>query len=199
MRRSGRLRGTMTADADTSGRHGGKEATAVQTIATTVLERAGWRLRLGRSWRGLCYLGLDGNDRDGLEQHARRYFDGADIVDDPAALGDDVAQVGSYLEGTRRQVDLDLDLRGTPFQVAVWRELLQIPYGGTATYGEVAKAVGSPGGARAVGQAVHVNPVAIVVPCHRVVAGGGRLGGYGGGLATKRRLLALEGAPALRD
>lgn len=171
----------------------------MQAISTAVLERAGWRLRLGRSWRGLCYLSLDAEDREGLERHAARFFDAAEVVDDATALAADLEQVGAYLEGTRRAVDLDLDLRGTDFQVAVWRALLHIPYGGTLTYGEVARAVGRPGGARAVGQAVHVNPVAIVVPCHRVVAGGGRIGGYGGGLETKRRLLALEGAPALRD
>ncbi len=91
-----------------------------------------------------------------------------------------------------------LDLRGTPYQRAVWRALLAIPWAEVRTYGEIARELGS--GARAVGGANHRNPVAILVPCHRVVAGGGGLGGYGGGLERKRWLLAHEAAhaPALR-
>lgn len=170
-----------------------------EAIATAVVEHAGWRLRLGRSWRGLCYLGLGPDDGDGLARLARRHFGGPEVVEDGAALAAETEALRAYLDGRRRAFDLDLDLRGTQFQVKVWRRLLHIPYGGTATYGEVARAVGVPLGARAVGQAVHDNPVAVVVPCHRVVAGGGRIGGYGGDLGTKRRLLALEGAPPLRD
>jgi len=93
-----------------------------------------------------------------------------------------------------------LDLHGTPFRLAVWRELIAIPWGDVRTYGEVAERMGRPGAARAVGGANHHNPVAILVPCHRVVAGGGRLGGYAGGVAVKAKLLAHEAAnaPALR-
>jgi methylated-DNA-[protein]-cysteine S-methyltransferase len=91
-----------------------------------------------------------------------------------------------------------LDLRGTPFQRAVWKALLAIPWAEVRTYGEIARELNS--GARAVGGANHRNPVAVLVPCHRVVAGGGGLGGYGGGLERKRWLLAHEAAhaPALR-
>jgi len=85
-----------------------------------------------------------------------------------------------------------LDLRGTPFQVKVWRALLDIPYGELKTYGWVAKSVGAPDAARAVGGAVGANPVPIIVPCHRVIASGGRLGGYSEGLDIKRRLLTVE-------
>jgi methylated-DNA-[protein]-cysteine S-methyltransferase len=93
-----------------------------------------------------------------------------------------------------------LDLRGTPFQLAVWASLQQIPWGEVRTYGELARLLGRSGGARAVGGANHENPVAILVPCHRVVQAGGRLGGYGGGVDKKRWLLAHEAAhaPALR-
>ena len=91
-----------------------------------------------------------------------------------------------------------LDLRGTPYQQAVWRALLAIPWAEVRTYGEIARELGS--GARAVGGANHRNPVSVLVPCHRVVAGNGGLGGYGGGLERKRWLLAHEAAhaPALR-
>jgi methylated-DNA-[protein]-cysteine S-methyltransferase len=93
-----------------------------------------------------------------------------------------------------------LDLRGTPFQLAVWDALRAIPWGEVRTYGEIARLLGREGGARAVGAANGQNPIAILVPCHRVVAAGGRLGGYAGGLDVKRWLLAHEAAhaPALR-
>jgi O-6-methylguanine DNA methyltransferase len=83
-------------------------------------------------------------------------------------------------------------LRGTAFQCRVWEELTRIPYGSTRTYGEVAKAIGKPGAARAVGTACGSNPGPLIVPCHRVVRGGGALGGYGLGLPRKKALLAME-------
>ena len=103
-------------------------------------------------------------------------------------------QLEEYFAGQRREFNLPLDLHGTEFQRRCWDELVQIPFGETRSYAEIARAVGSPNGFRAVGQANHHNPVAIVVPCHRVLAGGKELGGYGGGLPTKAFLLRLEGA-----
>ena len=103
-------------------------------------------------------------------------------------------QLEEYFAGKRRKFTLRLDLRGTDFQKKCWNELLGIPYGRTCSYAEIARAVGSPNAYRAVGQANHYNPVAIVVPCHRVLAHGTALGGYGGGLAIKAFLLRLEGA-----
>ncbi len=108
-------------------------------------------------------------------------------------------QLDEYFAGKRRDFDLKLDLRGTPFRKRCWDELLRIPYGKTKSYGEIAREVGCPKGSRAVGQANHYNPVAIIVPCHRVLAGGERLGGYGGGLPTKAFLLRLEGARFRED
>ncbi len=107
-------------------------------------------------------------------------------------------QLEEYFAGERRAFELDLAPSGTPFQLSVWRALCAIPYGETASYGEIAAAVGQPGAARAVGGANNRNPIAIVVPCHRVIGAGGSLTGYGGGLPRKRQLLALEaGVPAL--
>jgi O-6-methylguanine DNA methyltransferase len=103
-------------------------------------------------------------------------------------------QMEEYFAGRRRSFDLALDLRGTAFRKRCWSQLLKIPYGETRSYAEIARAVGNPNGFRAVGQANHYNPVAIIVPCHRVLAGGHYLGGYGGGLPTKAFLLRLEGA-----
>ncbi len=103
-------------------------------------------------------------------------------------------QLQEYFSGKRRNFDLALDLRGTEFYQRCWQQLLQIPYGETCSYADIARAVGSPKSFRAVGQANHHNPVAIIVPCHRVLAAGCYLGGYGGGLPVKAFLLRLEGA-----
>jgi O-6-methylguanine DNA methyltransferase len=105
-----------------------------------------------------------------------------------------VRELEEYFAGTRRQFDFPLDLRGTEFQLACWRALIAIPYGETRSYGDIARSVGRPQGFRAVGMANNRNPVAIVVPCHRVIASDGTLCGYGGGLDIKRKLLELEGA-----
>lgn len=99
-----------------------------------------------------------------------------------------------YLAGERRDFDLPLHPRGTPFQRRVWQALGDIPYGQTRTYAQIARAVDSPRGFRAVGMANHRNPIPILIPCHRVVGSGGTLTGYAGGLEMKKALLALEGA-----
>jgi methylated-DNA-[protein]-cysteine S-methyltransferase len=105
-----------------------------------------------------------------------------------------LGELDEYFAGERREFSMPLDLRGTPFQLACWRALLDIPYGETRTYAEIARAIGHPQAFRAVGMSNNRNPIAIVVPCHRVIATGGSLCGYGGGLDVKRMLLDLEHA-----
>ena len=105
-----------------------------------------------------------------------------------------IRELEEYFAGHRREFSFPLDLRGTEFQVACWHALLRIPYGETRSYADIARAVGRPQGFRAVGMANNRNPIAIVVPCHRVIASDGTLCGYGGGLDIKRKLLELEGA-----
>ena len=107
-------------------------------------------------------------------------------------FGDVVAQLGEYFAGERTAFDLPLHPVGSDFELAVWEQLTLIPYGETRSYGYVAKAVGEPGGAQAVGAANGRNPLAIVVPCHRVIGADGSLVGFGGGLPRKRFLLDLE-------
>ncbi len=111
-----------------------------------------------------------------------------------ASLSQYTCELEEYFAGARRQFTFPLDLRGTDFQVACWRALLAIPYGETRTYADIARAIGRSQGFRAVGMANNRNPIAIVVPCHRVIASDGTLCGYGGGLDIKRKLLELEGA-----
>ncbi len=105
-----------------------------------------------------------------------------------------VKELEEYFLGKRREFRFPLDLRGTDFQLACWRALLAIPYGETRSYADIARAVSKPNAFRAVGMANNRNPIAIVVPCHRVIASDGKLCGYGGGLDVKRKLLELEGA-----
>jgi methylated-DNA-[protein]-cysteine S-methyltransferase len=102
-------------------------------------------------------------------------------------------QLGEYFAGERTSFDVPLAPEGTAFQQRVWDALRTIPYGATASYGEIAAQVGSPGASRAVGLANGRNPISIVVPCHRVIGADGSLTGYGGGLPAKRALLDLEG------
>lgn len=106
-------------------------------------------------------------------------------------------QLTDYFRGALKQFNLPLRPRGTTFQNRVWAALREIPYGETASYGEIARRIGMPGAARAVGAANGRNPIPIVVPCHRVIGSQGRLTGYGGGLEIKRKLLELERSEAL--
>lgn len=123
-------------------------------------------------------------------------FDGYTVLEseevDSPLLREAERQLASYFAGQLQVFSLPLCTRGTPFQEKVWCALQKIPYGETRTYGELAAMIGQPTAARAVGGANHRNPLAIIIPCHRVVAAHGGLGGYGGGLDKKQWLLALE-------
>ena len=109
-------------------------------------------------------------------------------------LREAASQLHAYFARNLRRFHLPLDMPGTKFQESVWRALGEIPYGETRSYAQIAAAIGTPKAVRAVGAANGANPVAIVVPCHRVIGSGGKLTGYGGGLPLKKRLLELEGA-----
>jgi methylated-DNA-[protein]-cysteine S-methyltransferase len=151
------------------------------TIATSL-----GRLTAQFSDRGVCSLSFGGTSRKAAPA----------LAGHPHLL---VARLRTlllqYAAGRRGALDIPLDLSaGTPFQRKVWETLRSIPYGETRSYGWVARQIGKPRASRAVGAACGANPIAIIVPCHRVVAGDGTLGGYTGGLAIKRRLLRLEGS-----
>jgi methylated-DNA-[protein]-cysteine S-methyltransferase len=127
---------------------------------------------------------------DGMEEQIARTF-GARVLRSP--LDDVRRELDEYFEGKRRAFDLALDLRVAPFYEDVLRELAQVPYGHTDTYGALAKRAGRPKAARAVGTVMNRNPIPIVLPCHRIVGANGALTGYAGGLDVKRHLLQLEG------
>ncbi|RKS80083.1 methylated-DNA-[protein]-cysteine S-methyltransferase [Motilibacter peucedani] len=111
---------------------------------------------------------------------------------DAAGFDEVLAQLEEYFAGDRKEFDVRLSVTGTPFQRRVWDALVEIPYGSTWSYGQLAAAVGVPGAARAVGLANGRNPVSIIVPCHRVIGASGSLTGYGGGVERKKLLLDLE-------
>lgn len=144
-------------------------------------------LLLAASGQGLCGLYFD--------EH--RHFKGPQgwlASDDHPHLRRAAAQLDEYFDGRRQAFDLPLDLAGTPFQRKVWEKLSQVPYGATVSYLLHAQAAGAGHAVRAVGTAIGRNPVSIIVPCHRIVAGNGALAGYAGGLERKRYLLAFEAA-----
>ncbi|MBX6365853.1 MAG: methylated-DNA--[protein]-cysteine S-methyltransferase, partial [Gemmatimonadetes bacterium] len=128
---------------------------------------------------------------------ARELASGEEVVWDGARAAAVVAQLEEYFRGERREFDLPLAPRGTAFQQRVWAELRKVPYGATISYGELAERLGLRGAtaARAIGRANATNPIAIVVPCHRVIGADGALTGYAAGLDLKAKLLALEGVP----
>jgi O-6-methylguanine DNA methyltransferase len=171
----------------------------MEILHSTVLDSSIGPLFLAASDRGLVALEFDRrlpgqqtirpNPRDLRAESKSLLFQ-----DSAGQMRDYVRELKEYFAGTRREFSFPLDLRGTEFQLACWNALLAIPYGETRTYGDIARAVNRPTGFRAVGMANNRNPIAIVVPCHRVIASDGKLCGYGGGLDIKRRLLELEGA-----
>jgi methylated-DNA-[protein]-cysteine S-methyltransferase len=151
---------------------------------------------------GPLTLVAEGGSLTGLYMEQHRHGPGAEgtgVPGDPAEAPFAAAarQLAEYFDGRLTVFDLPLDMAGTPFQQRVWAALLDIPYGATATYGQLAADLGNPSASRAVGLANGRNPVSIIVPCHRVVGSDGSLTGYGGGLERKRFLLDLERAPSM--
>lgn len=160
---------------------------------------AGWvetelgRLLVACTEAGVCFVDLQPDlAEQGFEKWRQRVIPDSRVVATSKVLDEARDELASYARGERRAFDVPQDLFGTDFQRSVWFELKRIPYGATCTYGQVARAIDNPGATRAVGLANNRNPVPIMVPCHRVVAAGG-LGGFGGGVEMKHRLLALEG------
>ena len=164
----------------------------MEAVHTAQIETPIGRLRLASTARGLAYVELPHPSGRSLESWLRRSLRGARREDGFAPNRAAAVQIVEYLEGKRTAFELALDPLGTEFQRGVWQALVAIPYGETRSYAEVARAVGRPDAVRAVGAANGANPLSIVVPCHRVIASDGSLGGYGGGLPLKARLLAME-------
>ena len=150
------------------------------------------RLLVAATERGVCRVALGENDA-ALAAELTAEFPAARVVEDRSGkLHGWVTAILAYLDGREPDLDLPLDIRATAFQRRVWQELTKIPFGQTRTYTEIAKRIGRPTAARAVAQACATNPVALIIPCHRVVREGGDLGGYRWGVDRKRSLLKKE-------
>ena len=149
-------------------------------------------MRVASSERGVVYLQLPRASGRGFEGWLRRHAPDAEVRAGYEPNRAAIQQITEYLHGKREAFELALDLRATPFQQRVYEALVELPYGETRTYTEIAQRIGAAKAVRAVGTANGANPVSLIVPCHRVVAAGGKLGGYGGGLPMKKKLLAME-------
>ena len=150
------------------------------------------RLLVAATEKGICMIAIGQSDEE-LETKLYADFADASVKRDDRGIRATRKAVENRIAGKSLDDKLPLDLHGTPFQIAVWKEMLRIPAGSTRSYGDVARRIGRPKAFRAVAQACGANPVPIVVPCHRVAASGGALGGYTGGLDRKLALLASEG------
>ena len=169
------------------------------TISLSTVASPLGMISIASSQHGLGYLGFGEWARQQALAWARRWLPDATILLDQPAPPDLAAQLAAYFAGDLREWSLALDLRGTPFQLAAWQALCQIPYGQTRAYSEHAAAIGHPRAVRAVGAANGANPISLIVPCHRLIGKSGSLIKYGGGLDIKRRLLELEGALAIAN
>ncbi|MBW2713197.1 MAG: methylated-DNA--[protein]-cysteine S-methyltransferase [Deltaproteobacteria bacterium] len=178
----------------------------MENLVTTSFASPIGSLRLIAGDAGILWLRLPRTNNKNSLLEARswseQHLPGSVLRQDPQAkfLCDAREELLASLHGERTRFSVALDLRCTPFQRSVYEILESIPYGSVLSYGQVAEKLGKPGASRAVGNACGANPLALFIPCHRVVASAGGLGGFGGGLALKRKLLALErktlGAPA---
>jgi AraC family transcriptional regulator of adaptative response/methylated-DNA-[protein]-cysteine methyltransferase len=174
-------------------RRGGKGLVISYASAQTPLGL----LMIGATDRGICFLQF-GETHEGLATELQRQFPAATTQAMPPShaseFSDWMAALNRHLRGLEPRLDLPLDVRGTAFQLIVWRYLQRVPYGEVRSYAEVAEAIGRPSAARAVARACASNGVALLIPCHRVVRGTGELGGYRWGVQRKRVLLDTERA-----
>lgn len=166
----------------------------METLFTTRFETPVGSLRIVSSEKGLAYVELPHANGRGFAGWMKSYSPDANVIERRTAHDEVIDQLFEYTSGERRVFELELDLRATPFQKAVYKYVAKIGYGETATYSDIAAAIKNPKAVRAVGAANGANPIPLVIPCHRVIARGGALQGYAGGLDMKARLLAMERA-----
>jgi AraC family transcriptional regulator of adaptative response/methylated-DNA-[protein]-cysteine methyltransferase len=174
-------------------RGGSGETIRFVTVSTPL----GWAL-VAATKRGICMTAL-GDDRDQLAAALRQRFPAAEVIAEDSVLRQWADRIVRFITAPGENLDLPLDIRGTAFQARVWRALQKIPLGKTASYAEIAAALGQPKAVRAVAQACAANKLALIVPCHRVIRSDGDLGGYRWGVERKRALLARERAAAAPD
>lgn len=158
----------------------------------TLLVYNEWRLYVAATDRGLCYVGVPDQSLEQFYSWVSSRYPTGSLVQDDERMQIYTLELSEYLQGRRRGFTIPYDVQGTPFQLAVWNALCEIPYGETLAYTDIAQHIQKPTAVRAVGAAIGANPILIIVPCHRVIAKNGALTGYRGGLEMKTKLLKLE-------
>lgn len=149
---------------------------------------------IASSEKGVCKISLTLDSSAEFKSWIKKHFPEYEVIESRKQNKEAIDQIKLYLARKLKKFELEIDMIGTEFQKKVWRETMKIPYGETLTYSALAKRIHKPNSQRAVGNALALNPLPIVIPCHRVVASDGSLGGYTGGVKIKEFLLGLEGA-----
>lgn len=168
------------------------EKEKVNNIYWTLLNHRQWDMYVAATAEGLCYIGSPNAPFEEVDIWAKKRLPGWNLIDKKEVVQPYTVELIEYLEGRLKKFTLPMDLQGTPFQQSVWQALQELQYGQTVTYTDIAERIGKPKSVRAVGTAIGANPVLILVPCHRVVAKSGKLGGFRAGLEMKKELLKLE-------
>lgn len=166
----------------------------MEVLSATRFDSPIGSLRIVSSEKGLVYVELPHENGRGFEGWKQTHATAAKVVNRRASQDDAVDQLLEYTAGERHEFSLELDIRATAFQTEVYKHVAQIGYGETVSYSDIANAMENPKAVRAVGAANGANPIPLIIPCHRVIARGGALQGYAGGLDLKARLLAMESA-----
>lgn len=162
------------------------------TLYWSLLKFKDWHFYIAATSKGLVFVGSPNKPFEELFEWAKKRFPGSPLVEDDAKLEPYVIEITQYLEGKRKTFTVPFEYIGTPFQLAVWNALCEIPYGRTSSYSDIANKINKPAAVRAVGAAIGANPILMTVPCHRVIGKNGSLTGYRGGLEMKTLLLDLE-------
>jgi len=173
----------------------------VERVYYTTFDSPLGRFYIGSTERGICKIHLPSEDAGSFFAWLKRMFPDADLVQDDDRYEHRLIceELGSYLSGELEEFRSALDVRGSDFQKRVWKEVGTIPFGSTRSYLDIAIAIGNANACRAVGAANGLNPIPIIIPCHRVIGANGSLTGYGGGIDMKRRLLELERSVSQRQ
>lgn len=161
-------------------------------IYWTLLTYKDWSFYLAATEKGLCYVGSQQKPFDEMRDWIKHRVPGSELMKNDEKMQPYATELTEYLRGERQTFSIPFDYRGTPFQLAVWNALCEIPYGQTWSYSDIASHIQNPAAVRAVGAAIGANPILITVPCHRVIGKNGTLTGYRGGLEMKTQLLQLE-------
>ncbi|WP_243523767.1 methylated-DNA--[protein]-cysteine S-methyltransferase [Bacillus pseudomycoides] len=163
-----------------------------QIIYWTLFIHKNWHMYIAATSTGLCFVGSQHQNLEELITWAKKRFPRPTFVQDTLELQPYIQELIEYLDKKREVFTCLIDVHGTPFQLAIWNTLREIPYGKTYSYSDIAQLIQKPKSVRAVGTAIGANPLLITIPCHRVIGKNGKLSGFRGGLAMKKELLTLE-------